>query len=115
VFALLSLFTTATAAEFKVQLAGYQDLMRNEGLTEQELIVKKSYVQICSLNADKTNYSYAELAQILNIEQDEIEIWAIDAIQNRIVDAKIDQLNEMIVIKNHMLREIKLQEWKAIQ
>lgn len=31
------------------------------------------------------------------------------------MDAKIDQLNEMIVIKNHMLREIKLQEWKAIQ
>ena len=68
-FALLSLFTTATAAEFKAQLAGYQDLMRNEGLTEQELIVKKSYVQICSLNADKTNYSYAELAQILNVSK----------------------------------------------
>ena len=49
------------------------------------------------------------------IDQDEIEIWAIDAIQNRIIDAKIDQLNEVIVIKNHMLREIKLQEWKAIQ
>ena len=49
------------------------------------------------------------------IEQEEIEVWAIDAIQNRIIDAKIDQLNEMIVIKNHMLREIKLQEWRAIQ
>ena len=71
-FALLSLFTTASAAEFKAQLAGYQDLMRNEGLTEQELIVKKSYVQICSLNAEKTNYSYAELAQILNVSQAEL-------------------------------------------
>lgn len=38
-------------------------------------------------------------------------MWAIDAIQNNIIDAKIDQLNEMIVIKNHMLREIKLKEW----
>ena len=35
-------------------------------------------------------------------------MWAIDAIQNNIIDAKIDQLNEMIVIKNQMLREIKL-------
>ena len=46
---------------------------------------------------------------------DEIEVWAIEAIQNKIIDAKIDQQNEMIVIKSHMLREIKLQEWKAIQ
>lgn len=45
---------------------------------------------------------------------DEIEQWAIEAIQNKIIDAKVDQLNEVIVIKNHMLREIKLQEWKSI-
>ena len=42
-------------------------------------------------------------------------MWAIEAIQNKIIDAKIDQLSEVIVIKSHMLREIKLQEWKAIQ
>lgn len=42
-------------------------------------------------------------------------MWAIEAIQNKIIDAKIDQMNEIIVIKNHMLREIKLQEWQAIQ
>jgi hypothetical protein len=41
--------------------------MRNEGLTEQELIIKKSYVQICSLNTDKTNYSYTDLAEKLNV------------------------------------------------
>ncbi len=48
------------------------------------------------------------------IPQDEIEFWAIEAIQNKIIDAKIDQLNEVVVIKNHMLREIKLAEWQAI-
>ena len=42
-------------------------------------------------------------------------MWAIEAIQNKIIDAKIDQLNGFIVIKSHMLREIKLEEWKAIQ
>lgn len=45
------------------------------------------------------------------MDKDDIELWAIEAIQNKIIDAKIDQLNEMIVIKNHMLREIKLKEW----
>ena len=113
--------------------------MVKEGLLERELTVKKSYVQICTLNTQVTNFSYTELAQLLNvsiciffisiifsqlmtyfcspiqIDMEEIELWAIEAIQNKIIDAKIDQLNEEIVIKSHMLREIKLAEWQAIQ
>ena len=51
----------------------------------------------------------------MQIPVDDIEMWAIEAIQNKIIDAKIDQMNGLIVIKSHMLREIKLEEWKAIQ
>lgn len=115
VFSLLNMFTTASAQDFKTKLSEYRDLMTKEGLTEQELVIKKSYVQICSLNTQVTNFSYQELSQLLNIDVEEIELWAIDAIQNKIIDAKIDQMSEVIVIKSHMLREIKLQEWKAIQ
>ena len=38
VFSLLSLFTQATAKEFKNGLSQFADLMQSEGLTEQELI-----------------------------------------------------------------------------
>ena len=67
VFSLLNLFTQASAQEFKAKLSEFRDLMKNEGLTEQELIVKKSYVQICTLNTQVTNFSYQELSQLLNV------------------------------------------------
>ena len=35
---------------------------------------------------------------------DDVEAWAIEAIATGIIDAKIDQLKEEIVIKSHMLR-----------
>ena len=76
--------------------------------------MKKSYVQICTLQTEKTNFAYSELAKLLNIDEDEIENWAIDAIHNKIIDAKIDQHNEEIVIKSHMLRELKKKEWLLI-
>jgi len=60
---------------------------------------------------DKTNFKYSELATLLNIKEAEVEEWAIEAISKQIIDAKIDQQNEAIVIKNHQLREIKKQEW----
>lgn len=67
VFALLELFSTATAQEFKTKMNEYRDLMTNEGLTEQELVVKKSYVQICTLNSQQTNFAFTELSQLLNV------------------------------------------------
>ena len=112
---LLNLFTSTDAKKFEAQLGQFETLMEEEGLTKEELIIKKSYVQVCSLSTEKTNFAYSELAKLLNIDEDEIEAWAIDAIQNKIIDAKIDQQNEEIVIKSHMLRELKEQEWQAIQ
>lgn len=44
-----------------------------------------------------------------------MEEWAIEAIANGIIDAKIDQLNEVIVIKSHKLRQVSEKDWKAIQ
>lgn len=115
VLKLLNLFTTTDAKGFEAQINKFAKLMKAEGLTKEELIVKKSYVQICSLSTDVTNFAYSDLAKLLNIDEDEIENWAIDAIQNKIIDAKIDQQKEEIVIKSHMLRELKKKEWQSIQ
>ena len=54
--------------------------MADEGLTEKDLITKKSYVQICTIDTKTSNFKYAELAQLLNISEDEVEMWAIEAI-----------------------------------
>lgn len=90
VFKLLSLFSETDAKEFKKQLGQFSKLMQAENLSEEEVIKKKSYVQICSLVTDKTNFSYEELSGLLNIEVGDVEEWAIEAITKRIMDAKID-------------------------
>lgn len=67
--------------------------MESERLNESDVLLKKTYVEICSLKTDKTNYSYDELSSLLNIKADEVEMWAVEAITSKIIDAKIDQLN----------------------
>jgi len=90
VFKFLSLFTQTDAKDFKSAMSTYAKLMKDEGLTTEEVILKKSYVQICSLSTEKTNFKYAELATLLNVSTEDIEEWAIEAISKRIIDAKID-------------------------
>jgi alpha-N-acetylglucosamine transferase len=46
---------------------------------------------------------------------DDVEEWTIEAIADKIIDAKIDQLNEEIVILSTIKRKIGKEEWQAIQ
>lgn len=112
---LLDLFIEADAKNFESKLSNFTDLMASENLDKQSVILKKSYLQICSLSTESiTNFKYDDLAQLLNLDKDDVEEWAIEAIQAKVIDAKIDQLNEEIVIKSHMMRKIGKPEWQAI-
>jgi hypothetical protein len=86
----LSLFTQADTKDFKNQLGSFSALMKAEGLTEEDVIRKKSYVAICSLATENTNFKYSDLAALLNIAAADVEEWAIEAISRNIIDAKID-------------------------
>lgn len=54
------------------------------------LIEKKRFIQICSQDIEEL--SFADLAKMLNMKVDEVEEWAIMAINNDILDGRIDQI-----------------------
>lgn len=56
----------------------------------EEIVKKKQYVQVCSLKLEESNHGYDEIAQMLNLQRDDVEVWAIEAIAAGIIDAKID-------------------------
>jgi len=41
---------------------------------------------------------------LLGIDINEIEEWIVEAMSNGIIDAKIDQINQVIIIKTSVLR-----------
>lgn len=114
-FEFFNLFIKTDAHDFKGQLKKYVKIMTTEHITEEEALTKKSYLQICTLSTQTSNFHYSELSKLLNIAEEDIEEWAIEAIQNKIIDAKIDQFKEEIIIKSHIMREIKAPEWAAVQ
>lgn len=59
---LLNLLSQSSAQDFAGQLGSLKKLIDAEGLTEKELITKKSYVQICTLDTNTSNFKYEELS-----------------------------------------------------
>eukprot|EP00347_Sterkiella_histriomuscorum_P023152 403335751 len=90
VFDFMSLFTNTSVKEFEEKVSQYKSLIEEEKLDHHDIIKKKQYVQISI---------------------DDVEIWAIEAIACGIIDAKIDQLKDEIVVKSHALNK----DWKSIK
>ena len=90
--------------------------MDEHHVTMDMAIQKKQYIQICSLDLQKqSTFKFAELAKLLDINEDDVEEWSIDCITNNIIDARINQMNEEVVIKTHKLRSMSNKEWAAIK
>ena len=71
------------------------------------IIEKKRFIVICSLDIESSTgrvLSFSDLSSMLDLPANDVEEWAISAINNDIIDGRIDQIKEQIVIKTHKLR-----------
>jgi hypothetical protein len=53
-----------------------------------------------------SNLSFSQVADLLNVPKNDVEQWAIEAISAGIIDAKVDQMKEELVIKSHLLPDL---------
>ena len=66
-FSFLNLFTQTSTKDFKKELGKHAALMKKEGLSEEEVQLKKTYERICSLPTEKSNFKFSELAELLDV------------------------------------------------
>lgn len=65
--------------------------------------------------SQQTQITFADLTQAIQVEVDSIEDFIVEAIQNGLVHAKIDQVNEMIVIRSCSRRTFSEMEWQELR
>ena len=106
----MDLFLKADVATFKKSLSKMKKLMEAHRIEQEQAILKKQYIDLCSIQGSEM--SFKELAKLLDIKEDDIEEWVIEAISNDIIDAKIDQVKELVMIKTSKMRHMQNKEWQ---
>ena len=111
---LVELFLNISIADFCGKLDQVTNL-KEQGIeiSKEEALLKKQYMVICVIDK-KRSHTYAELAKLLNIKEEEVEDWTFDAISNELIDAKVDQISREVIICSHQFRHVGDQEWKVI-
>lgn len=56
------------------------------------------YLSLATLGAAHRELPYSTISKSLHVEPNEVELWVIGAIGEGIIDAKMDQLREVVLV-----------------
>lgn len=115
-YELLQIFTNGDVNDYLAWESKNKDFMATTSLNAEVCRNKITYLSIGAHASQDNIISYDKLTQIVGIKRDKIEDWIIDAIVNNIIDARLDQENECIIINSFTKRNMKdMKEWTTLQ
>jgi len=89
-------------------------ILTSAGLNPDDISYKIRLLSLNSLAATDSQLSYALIAKSLEIDESDVEIYVIDATSSGILDARIDQLNQRVLIRYAPSRQFDKKQWQAL-
>jgi len=117
VYNLLEIFTCQGYKEylnFKNEAKNH-DLLSSFELDNEKVVSKIRLLALTSLASSKDYIPYHEAAQVMGIDEAEVEFMVVEAIVMGVLDARLDQLEHLIIIRQAESRYFKLEQWEQIE
>nr|AFK45099.1 unknown [Lotus japonicus] len=58
---------------------------------------------------------YEVIRDTLRINDDEVELWVVKAITAKLIDCKMDQMNQVVVVSHHTDRVFGQHQWQTLR
>jgi translation initiation factor 3 subunit M len=113
-FELLKVFSEGNVEDYAAFHAKNAKFMEEKGIEHETAMKNMRLLSICSLASDHEEIPYSEIAKILQIGEDEVEEWVVKAISAKLMDAKMDQLGQVVIINRSSQRIFGHNEWKKL-
>jgi len=114
---LLDIFTSETLDEYEEFKSDHADWLKEEELDTEILERKIRLLTLASLAASSgqtRSLPYSKIAEALQIEENEVEMWVIDVIRAGLVEGKLSQLNKTFLIHRSTYRVFGDSQWREI-
>ena len=73
-------------------------------------------LSLCSLAADQEEIPYKNVAQALQLpSEDQVESWVIAAVSSGLLAAKMDQLQQKVLVERSIVRKFDMEQWRVLQ
>jgi len=108
---LLKIFISGEVREMEDFAKDNSEFLKKEGIDPDEILIKFRILRFSDLASTKSEILYSEVAHVLNVDIDEVENWAIQAISKNFVKCSLDQLDSKITVWKAIPRSFKNQNW----
>lgn len=86
------------------------------GLVGEECVRYMRILSMCSLAAEHEEIPYSSIAETLQLPSEkEVESWVIAAVSSGLLSAKMDQLQQKVMVERSVIRRFDMDQWKALQ
>ncbi|KAD7478617.1 hypothetical protein E3N88_01753 [Mikania micrantha] len=115
-YQLLKIFQTQRLDAYLDFHATNSALLKSYGLVHEECIAKMRLMSIVDLASNGSGQiPFSLIKDTLKIEEDEVEPWVVKAITSKLIDCKIDQMNQVIRVSRCTERVFGPHQWQALR
>ncbi|KAF7013238.1 unnamed protein product [Triticum aestivum] len=116
VYELLKIFLTQRLESYLAFQTANSTLLQGYGLVHEECITKMRLMSLLDLSGHCSGeIPYSAITKALEINDDEVEYWIVKAISSKILDCKVDQLNQLVIVSRHTARVFGMPQWQSLR
>ena len=116
-YALLKIFQEGKLEDYHsyIQSKGGDSVLVQWGLSAEDCSRHMRILSLCSLAAEHEEIPYAVVADTLQADAGDVEKWVIAAVSSGLLSAKMDQLQQKVMVERSVVRKFDMEQWKALQ
>lgn len=114
-FELFNVFQSGNLDNYKAWVAANPKILDELGLDASEMLRKIRLLSLAYLCAKSSVVDFAAIASTLGVDADEVEMWIIDVIRVGLVEAKVDQVNEKVVVSRSKCTKFDKEQWEELR
>lgn len=117
-FALLKVFQEGKLEDYNAFVAsngGFGVLKQWGEVSSENCVRYMRILSLCSLASEHEEIPYQVVADTLQTSLDDVESWVIAAVSSGLLSAKMDQLQNKVVVQRCVVRKFDMEQWKAVQ
>ncbi|XP_027153100.1 eukaryotic translation initiation factor 3 subunit M-like [Coffea eugenioides] len=116
VYQLLKIFLTQRLDAYLDFSTANSTLLKSYGLVHEDCIAKMRLLSLVDLASNESGQvPYSLIRDTLKIEVDEVESWVVKAITAKLIDCKIDQMNEIVIVRRGTERVFGPHQWEILR
>ncbi|OVA00821.1 Proteasome component (PCI) domain [Macleaya cordata] len=116
VYQLLKIFLTQRLDAYLDFQAANSTLLKSYGLVHEDCITKMRLMSLADLGLnDSGEIPYALIRDTLRVTDDEVELWVVKAIAAKLLDCKMDQLNQIVIVSRCSERLFGPHQWQTLR